>query len=537
MNKTLLIAYELFLENKNSNQDEGKGFPIKKIFFENDSVTLDDTAIQTYGQIDTSTVLANIIQKNLDMPIDTNSTLNIPKKIVAPNSPKPYVVIPGFIKIQTKKNQKYGEITLGDKRKGGFAKMSIPNYDEREIESADIPFKPDKHNYLIDNAVLYDVYCQNKILVNDTLPADLFKRITTIFFDYVKSKDLTFTNGTTSFLLYILPNNKPITYKHQSNTNTDKIDSFGNNFSVYHDGPSTGVFFLSYDDKAFTINCKEKQEFYQSIGIGKETLSKILLPTSKKMNIAGFEWYFINLSDAGQVFDKKPIGIYGQMCHNYIGLNNRTKQSSPNLLIFCIKKTNAKLEVMIHENMSLSRLANIFADITLNEIPMFALEKTLIITRGQSTIYRHYMAAIKSILNGTTFDKVLLYKIFTHIIQINIRNWLDENHNEAYDFFKRSEFCKKCLKIGVKQDDPMESQAEFAKKIGNMARVYIDFRKKKNLENKSFQTILTKPKYDIKTLQGVVKQIGRSIHLLSLDKNDYNDILGKISDATPAEPE
>ena len=83
MNKTLLIAYELFLENKNSNQDEGKGFPIKKIFFENDSVTLDDTAIQTYGQIDTSTVLANIIQKNLDMPIDTNNTLNIPKKIVS----------------------------------------------------------------------------------------------------------------------------------------------------------------------------------------------------------------------------------------------------------------------------------------------------------------------------------------------------------------------------------------------------------------------------------------------------------------------
>jgi hypothetical protein len=194
---------------------------------------------------------------------------------------------------------------------------------------------------------------------------------------------------------------------------------------------------------------------------------------------------------------------------------------------------------MISENLSLTRLDNMFSNIN-DSIPLSVLERTLIITRGKSTTYRYYIAAIKSILNQTSFDPVLLQKIFSEIIHDNIRKWLD-SQRDAEDFFMRSEFCKKHLKTTIKNNQRMNQQddhtaeqyTQFAKKIGIMARIYIDFRKDHKFENNSFKTILTKSKYDFKTLQDVVKQIGRSVHLLKLDPNDEKTLLENLSKHTP----
>ena len=121
-----MLAYTIFHENKNSKQVSGNGNPIKKIFIKNDAIKIEDKTIEEYGLQISNT--SSFIVKQFNMPIDTTPNLNLPTKIVASNSPKPYVTIPGYIKTFKSKDTIKGEITLGDKKKGYFARLSIPDF-------------------------------------------------------------------------------------------------------------------------------------------------------------------------------------------------------------------------------------------------------------------------------------------------------------------------------------------------------------------------------------------------------------------------
>ena len=531
-----MLAYELYCENKNTKQDSGRGIPIKKIFINNNNITLDNKPIQEYGDDTKSSIIIQFLKERFNMPVDTTPSLNIPNKVVASNSPKPYITIPGYLKVYAKKDQITGELTLGDKKKGYFARLSIPDF-EQEIIPSDISLKIDSKNYMIGDSTLYDVYCKNDILQNDKLTAALFENIATKFFEYIISMNVDFPKGKTSFLLYILPNNDKIIHIQQdtNKSTVNEIDSFGNPVIKYPDSPTTGVFFISYDDKAFTINCNEKEQFYQSIGIGKESHEKLFLPNNKVMTIAGFNWYFLDIKNSDRVFPKINKGIYDQLYYNYTKLKETKDviKTLAQLNVICIKKTNAKLEVMLTENLSMSKLKHIFGDVHPDQIPPHAFEQ-LIIRKGQSVIFRYYMLAIKSLLNQTPFDPDLLIKLFTDKIHDEIRDWVTrDNKHEPNDFFNRSEFCRKSLNSETLSDDNMDANAIFAHSIGAMTRTYINFRKENKLDNNSLRDILSKPKYDISTLQFVIKQIGRGIHLLNIDKIKYEYILDKISKLTP----
>ena len=108
----------------------------------------------------------------------------------------------------------------------------------------------------------------------------------------------------------------------------------------------------------------------------------------------------------------------------------------------------------------------------------------------------------------------------------------EKSDKTANDFFKRSEFCLKTLNL-THVSDPTLKEEEFANSVGGIARQYINFRMVNKLHNNSLLDILSKPKYDIQTLQYVIKQIGRSIHLLNIDQNKYKNILDQISTITP----
>lgn len=531
-----MLAYELVKENSETNQEPGRGIPIKKIFIENNRITIDDKNIDEYGYYDTPNMIIQSLQKNLDMPLDTNSNLNLPNKRVASNSPKPYVIIPGYYKAYFKKDQLIGELTLGDSKKGYFAKLNLSDLED-EITSADVLLKIDTKNYVQKDQTLYEAYCKNNIIQNKKLSAQLFEKITKKFFEYVKSKDIAFTKGNTAFLLYILPNDKKITYVDVDNDDSEntinELDSFGNKIIAYPKSPTTGVFFMSYDDKAFTINCTEKEKFYKDLGIGKESYEKILLPNNKMINISGFNWYFLDLGKPDKIFSKTNEGIYRQLHSNYKDMTSELiTKNSVQLHVICIKKTKSKLEVMINENLSMPKLHELFANVDDN-IPRHALE-LLIIRKGQSTIFRYYMMAIKSLLNKTPFDSDLLIKIFTDKIRNEYRDWLTKkNSNDAKDFFNRSEFCCKTLNSTNKSNKLMK-EAEFAKSVGQMAREYVNFRKETNNDNNSLRDILSKQKYDIETLKFVIKTVGRGIHLLNINPEQYDVILSKISSVAPS---
>ena len=255
----------------------------------------------------------------------------------------------------------------------------------QQIISTDINFKIDTEKYFIDDESLYEVYCKHNIIQDNKLKAKLFEKIATDFFEYIKNKKPEFFKIKTSFALYILPHDGKIIFKSQKikKESLNMVDSFGNAVEYFPDEPTKGVFFCSYDDKAFTINCNEKAKFFEAIGVGNESHEKLLLPNSKKMNIAGFSWFFLDLETHTESFTKRNLGIYDQLYHNYVTLKDGKSLSETlsSLTVFCIKKTNAKLEVMLNENLTMVKMESLFGDVSLKDVPFFALE-SLIVTKG-----------------------------------------------------------------------------------------------------------------------------------------------------------
>ena len=537
-----MLAYELYYQNEKSGKEPGSGQPIKKIYVNGNNVKLDSTSISQYGFTKTPDNMRNYLQENFDMPIDTIPKVQLPKKIVASNSPKPYVKIFGYVKLFSKMIKKdgekvkqlTGEITLGDKKSSQYARLSIPDL-ETEIESGDVDFKLNTTDYFIGEQSLYEAYAENKIIVQNKLPSALFEKIASTFFEFLKEKKVDFITGKTSFLLYILPNESQITHKLQSNaaTGSSFIDSF-NKKGQLPAKPTTGVFFISYDDPAFSINCKTKEGFYQNIGVSDTSLSKILLPETRVANIAGFKWYFIDLDDPDMIFKRRSNGIYDQLYWNYTQLDKKSLAKSKNYKAFCIKKSNAKLEVMIDDNLTMPRLDLMFKGVDQAKIPFNAYE-LLIVTRGKSTVYRYYIQAIKSLLSQIPFNRDQLNKIFTSQIRYEIRTWLTEKTDKNPNtFFERSEFCYKTLNskyVGHK----LLKDEEFAVNVGRMAREYVDFRKSTKNDNNSLKDLLSKPKYDFDTLKFVIKSIGRGMHLINVSNKQYEDLLDRITKLTPSQ--
>ena len=523
--------------------DQGHGHPIKRIFVKNDVIKIDPTPADTFGLSNISDNPKKALRKTLDMPIDTNPNINLPNKMVSSNSPKPYVKISGYVKLFNKKgsNSAVGEITLGikpkkqDAKKQPYAKLSIPSYEE-EILSTDTSLKMNKTDYLIDGKPLYDMYVKNQIIQKDKLHASLFEKIAKEFFKFVKDRKIEF-KGKAPFTLYILPSDKKITHqdKNKSVVGTTITDSFGNKGDL-PDKPTTGVFFFSYDDPAFSINCKKGHEFYENVGISSVSLPKIILPQNKMNNIAGFHWYFTDLENPNSVFPKFNKGIYYQLFKNYSELKDRPEHTSSFYKVFCIKKTNAKLEVMVDENLTMPRLKLMFTNVENDEeIPNSAYE-LLIIKRGKSRIFRYYIQAIKSLLNQINFNRAQLINIFTEQLHDEIRDWLKEKTDrKADEFFKKAEFCIKTLNRPHSSSSQLIGQEKFAKSVGRMTREYVDFRKRTKNDNNSIKDLVSKPKYDAETLKFVIKSIGRGIHLLNIDKNEYDEILGKMTKLVPKE--
>ena len=545
-----MLAYELYRHTKKSGSDSGIGIPIKKIFVSGETITIDDTTISEYGTTNTPDKLKDFLQKNFDMPIDVNPKLNLPEKIVSSASPKPYVVIYGYINACNKEVKIDGQkqwvlevqITLG-KEKKKFAKMTLPDY-KLELDEKNVHFKIDKLNYMSGNASLYDKYVNSRILKQDKLPGLLLSNIAKKFFDFLKTKQVDFIKGKTSFALYVLPDNKEITfedkkrslqrYKMKKNNTLHTItDSFGNT-GEWTNRTTAGVTFITYDDKAFTINCNQMENFYKDISVGSKSLSKILLPENNAITMSGLEWYFLDLNHPKIVFSSRSKGIYDQLYHNYIRLKKGNMPSkSSSYKVISIKRTNAKREIIVNENLTMKNMEQMFSGVDANTIPYNAYE-CLIITRGKSTIYRYYFQAIKSLLNQIRFNKDQLDLIFTFEVKHIVREFLKENiDDDVTNFFKHAQFCYKTL---YRTDDKINSLSpseEFAFGVGVMTRLYVDFRIENGYSNNSLKNILSKQKYDVNTLHSVIMSIGRGIHLISLNDVKYNTILDKIRKSTP----
>lgn len=536
-----MLAYELFLINKESSKNNPRGGsqPIKKIFFQNDKVTIDTKKPEEYG----SEYLERTqqLQDWLQMPLNTidKKELNLPDTRVSFAQPSPYVEVYGNVK--TNKNlESTLSITIGKKPNIIEYSLDVSTGKITETQNSKIKLKIDDENYFLKDNNLFTSYVDSGLLDKDgTINNNAFGIISRKFLEYAEIRTCSLTKqGKLGFRIYILPNDFEIKVKEKEiTTESDSfLDYFGNTSSEYASTPTTTTKFLSYDDKAFTINCKQKSDFYKNLGIGKESLQTIFRPKEKTFNISGLEWTFVNISDNDYKFKDTRKGILTQLYENYKILSKDSGLSRQiNLKVIGVRVNQAKQELLIDENLTMKQMEKTFSKMDETKIPVLVLE-LLIDKSGKNPIWNTYLYVVKNFLSGNSIPKELLLTYFTKILKQKRFEWIKmKNNMEQRDFFTKSNFCLKYLINTNNTKGEMDSNEDFAHRIGQIARLYVDFKQSNKDRDNSLGDILTYSKYDRERLRFVYSRISRGVQLAKVADTSKDSVTKKISSLRPKE--
>lgn len=549
-----MLVYELYLKNKENTDETVKNvFPIKKAFViaEHDKITvqLDSKTLEHYGATLNPNAPESYIRESLSMPPNNLSSVGLPYRGTGSASKKPYIEFYG--------NYKSGRLRLsiGGQKSDGQKEEYSYTYDfKKDNEVTSTPselllLRLDNKNYFVSDKLLFDLYKESGIITPEGgLSSKVFLEVSKTFLSLWKGKITPeklreFTSF--SFRIIVLPlllqSEGKVEYRSQKGE-TDLSgeafeDCFGGSATCYPAGSTVNAKFFSFDDRAFAINCKTGKEFYQNLGIGNESFPKIYLPTENVIEIAGLEWYFFDISEPSFKFEAKGGGIYDQLLSNYKLLSSRsglsvTHQSA--LKVICTKRAQAKLEVLLDENLTLDQMKEMFsrAQDGMSSHPM-ALE-SLIIKNNRDIIWAEYITAVRYLMNGTYFDRSSLLQRYTQILRAQLWDCIKSNKpikKELDDFFRKSQFC---LNLLTKHDRgvTMNKNEEYAYKIGVIAGKYVKFKRTNKEANNSTNDILTYSKYDRERLRFVYQRIGLGI---SLSKVNTDALVQSIKNDLPKE--
>jgi len=543
-----MLSYELYLKSRCCDGDVVKSvFPVKKVFVAvNDAgvtVEFDSMTLEHYGE-NVEKASFSPLQESLAMPSNNLVSVGLPYRGTGANSKKPYVEFFG----RYDKNR----LSLSIAGKGGGQKISYEyKYDfgsGKEDVGTSVDFlllRLDDKCYFVGEKLLFDAYREAGVVTSEgALSFEVFlkvcKKFSAFWEERVEFKEL---KKPFVFRLIVLPlslvSQNKVEYRSQEKTSEGEEfeDCFGNSATDYPSTPTMTAKFLSFDDEAFTINCKTKKEFYKNLGIGNESFEKISLPTDSMVNIAGLEWYFFELGGSSlNSTEWAGAGIYDKLLSNYTFLSSQTGSSTPKKSTFkviCTKRAQAKLEVLMDENLTLDQMKNMFSRTQDGLKHPMALE-SLIIKTARDIIWTDYITAIRYFMNGTYFDRTFLVQRFSRILREALRVWLKNVKLVKKDidsFFERSMFCLKLL-TKTERDLIMDKNEEYAYKIGVIAGKYVKFKRDKNEANNSTKDILTYSKYDRERLRFVYQRIGIGVSLSKVNTADINKF---IKDYIPKE--
>lgn len=536
-----MLGYELFRKNQESKKRIVKNVkPIKKIYMKNGEPVLDTKLRERYGK----GILekAKLLQEFLSMPLNNEDeeTLNLPDKRTGTNQPHPYVEIFGAFTI-SESNERTLVLSISDKNNNFKATLDLNKGKSSFDVTEQIFLRLDKINYKIGNESLYDSYIKSGIIQkNGSLSATTFKKICKTFFNFALSRNDLIVESKkvkNNFSVYILPNFEKISYiEKQKSSNEEKfIDAFGVTDDSYPSKPTRTAKFLSYDDEAFTINCATKDQFYKNLGISNISLEKINIPQGDVFNISGLYWFFTDLSDPYFTFKQTSKGIYHQIYENYKELEKRgsTEQDRIQMKVVCLKKIQAKIEVLIDENMTMDRMKKIFGNVEENRIPVWSFE--VLIDRNQKTVLWHeYIKAIWTLITGTKMEHVHLVNYFNMRLRQKIHSWFDKQ-NEARDFFLKTWFCLENLSKTSTSSDQMNLEEDYAYRIGKIAGRYVKFKWDNKESSNSLRDLLSYSKYDREKLRFVLARIGQGINLSKAKNASMEEISKYIKENCPNE--
>ena len=423
------------------------------------------------------------------MPLNTvdRILLNLPDSRTSSSQPNPYVEIYGTLKVTklepilslqiTGRNR-----TDGEKRDALAASFNISDDQVLIQAKKGIQLKLDRKNYFISGKSLYDQYVESGIINKDGyFSPNLFKDIENEFFKYAKKIPIKpEKNMLLPFSIFVLSSPSPIeTISKPKDTSHMFTDSFGNSVTSYASGSTKNAKFLSFDDKAFTINCKKENNFYENLGIGTESLQRISFPADQIFKIAGLNWMFSNLDNPHYKFKETNKGIFSQLYENYEQINSggETKREQVMLKITCFRTQQAKLEILIDDNLTMDRMKRLFSWCDGKSIPVLAFEE-LIERMGKTELWNNYIYAIRSFISESKVPKSFLISLFDKIMRRSIHKWLKQGTQETIDFFKRTDFCLKALSTRYDTSTNTNPSEIFGYRVGavNDSEIFCYFR-------------------------------------------------------------
>ncbi len=545
-----MLAYELYLKNRESTAEVVKRVvPIKKAFVTVDdkiTVQLDTKTLEHYGENLNPKAPNSYFQESLSMPSNNLASVGLPYRATGAAAKKPYVEFYG--------TYKKGKLTLSLSGEGKGQKEKYQYvYDFKASKESTLTpvdmmlLRLDNSCYFIDEKLLFDVYKEAGVIAPDgSLPSRVFLAVCRAFSSLWKEKIMFEELKVISFSFRIIvlplslsPEGK-VKYVNQEEADPSGEpfdDSFGNTATDYPSKATIDAKFVSFDDEAFTVNCKRGQEFYKNLGIGNKSFSKIFLPTDNIIRIAGLDWYFFDISEPSQKFESKGLGIYDQLLSNYTVLSNRSGVSINHqsaLKIICTKRAQAKLEVLLDENLTLDQMKKMLSRVQ-DKIASHPLALELfIIENNKDIIWTDYISAIRYFLNGAYFDRPVLLQRFTRIVRCHLWDWIKGNKpikKETDAFFGKSQFCLNLLTKN-ERGVTVNKNEDYAYRIGVIAGKYVKFKREKNETNNSTNDILTYSKYDRERLRFVYQRVGIGV---SLSKVNTDTISQSIKNDLPKE--
>jgi hypothetical protein len=200
--------------------------------------------------------------------------------------------------------------------------------------------------------------------------------------------------------------------------------------------------------------------------------------------------------------------------------------------IICVKAAQAKLEVLLDENLTLDQMKEMFsrAKTNFSRQPM-ALE-SLIVKRKNDIIWTNYLAAIRCFMNGAFFDRTALLQNYVSILRENfLWDWLkggEKEKNAKTTFFEASKFCLNLLTQDGNKGLGMNKNEEYAYKIGCIAGKYVKFKRDTREANNSTNDILTYSKYDREKLRFVYSRVSLGLSLSKAANISNTDTIAQL---------
>jgi len=547
-----MLAYDLYLKNQNNTDEITKSkVPIKKVFVKASSVItfqLDPKSLEEYGDKPNQ---KDFFRETLSMPYNYLTSVGLPNRATGAASKKPYVEFYGNYGKGRLQISVQGEKKTGEQKKPSYEflyNLEIAK-EESTTNATSLILRLDRKNYFVQDKTLFEVYQDAGIINADgALPSQLFFEVCRAFSFFWQEKNvheqLKEFKGNIRFNIVVLPYSlmsEELKIEYRSNEETDASlteefeDSFGSTATDYASKTTINAKFVSFDDQAFTLNCRTGKDFYQNLGIGNQSFPKINMPTGGGFRIAGLDWYFFDLTDSRFNFEKNGSGIYDQLLNNYTLLSSRPGKSinrAANMKIICVKAAQAKLEVLLDENLTLDQMKEMFsrAKNNFSREPM-ALE-SLIVKRKNDIIWTNYLTAVRSFMNGTFFDRTILLQHYVTIMRENyLWDWLkggEKEKNAKTAFLGTSQFCLNLLTQDGNKGLVMNKNENYAYKIGRIAGKYVKFKRDTKEANNSTNDILTYSKYDREKLRFVYSRVSLGISLSKAANISNTDTIAQL---------